>query len=216
MHAWMRVLQLHRLETGAWLASMTTARDAGSQKVEATESGMPRAQRLPLDWIVLRAKHRSMRALIHMSIASLLFAACGGAQQVAVETPEASATTPDAKQPATNFSNVIAVVPVKDHAAATAWYESWIGRIADVVPMDGVAEWQIAGNGWIQVALDPEHAGSTTVVIGVKDIQSHRIACANAGIKLGDTQDHGFIKLAESVDPDGNKVVFVQEVDDQQ
>jgi predicted enzyme related to lactoylglutathione lyase len=158
------------------------------------------------------ASYRPRVALrTHLTIALLLTTACSRAPQAASETPRAEESTAGTAQPTTNLNSVIAVVPVKDHAAATAWYGSWIGRDADVIPMDGVAEWNLAANGWLQVALDPNHAGSSTVVIGVNDIDAQRTACAGAGVVVGDVQDHGFIKLLEAQDPDGNKVVFVQE-----
>ncbi|MFC3448313.1 hypothetical protein [Amycolatopsis speibonae] len=42
------------------------------------------------------------------------------------------------------FKNVLAVLPVSDHAAAVAWYKQWIGRGPDVEPTEGVAEWPLA------------------------------------------------------------------------
>ncbi|MEO1336978.1 MAG: hypothetical protein AAFV29_15135, partial [Myxococcota bacterium] len=89
---------------------------------------------------------------------------------MAAETKQAAETTAEAvkaemveKAPAkTNLKNLVAVIPVKDHAAATAWYKKWIGRDADAAPAEGVAEWKLAGDGWLQVALDPENAGNTT------------------------------------------------------
>lgn len=112
-----------------------------------------------------------------------------------------------------NMTNVVAVVPVKDHPAATGWYAKLFGREADVVPMDEVAEWQLASNAWVQVAADAEHAGGTTVVIGVEDIQLQRSLCTKADVPLGEVVEYpGVIKMAEAVDPDGNKVVFVQDI----
>jgi hypothetical protein len=110
-----------------------------------------------------------------------------------------------------SFKNVNAVLPVTDHAAAVAWYKQWIGRGPDVEPMEGVAEWQIADNAWIQVSLDPDSAGKTSVVVGVDDIDEHVASLASAGITAGDIQDYDFIKLTEIVDPSGNKVNFVWE-----
>lgn len=114
--------------------------------------------------------------------------------------------------PGSTFVSVVAVLPVTDHAEAVAWYQRWIGRAPDVEPMDGVAEWQLAENAWIQVALDPDAAGGTTVVVGVADVEAQRAACADAGVAVGDVSDYGFVKIAEAVDPAGNKVTFVQEV----
>jgi predicted enzyme related to lactoylglutathione lyase len=112
-----------------------------------------------------------------------------------------------------NLQNVVAVLPVVDHAAAVSWYQKWIGRAPDVVPMEGIAEWRVADNAWIQVTADPEPAGKTTVVVGVDDIDTQRSTCEAAGVTVGDVNDLGFIKTAEAVDPAGNKILFVQELD---
>jgi hypothetical protein len=111
-----------------------------------------------------------------------------------------------------NLANVVCVLPVTDHAAAVKWYQDWIGRAPDVEPMEGTAEWQLAENAWIQVSVDPEPAGQTTVVVGVKDIDAQRSACAAVDIAVGEVNDYGFVKTAEAVDPAGNKILFVQEV----
>ena len=110
-----------------------------------------------------------------------------------------------------SFKNVNAVLPVADHAAAVAWYKQWIGRDPDLQPMEGVAEWQLADNAWIQVAHDPEAAGKTSVVIGVEDIDSHVASLASEGVTCGEIQDYDFIKLSDVVDPEGNKINFVWE-----
>lgn len=112
-----------------------------------------------------------------------------------------------------NLANVNAILPASDHAASVAWYAKWIGRDPDVVPTDGVAEWQIAENAWIQVsqAPDPSVAGKSSVVLGVADIDSQVATLADAGVKCGEVNDYGFIKLTEVSDPDGNKINFVWE-----
>ncbi|QOC91740.1 VOC family protein [Micromonospora craniellae] len=110
-----------------------------------------------------------------------------------------------------NLKSVTAVLPVTDHAAAVAWHKQWIGRDPDVEPQEGVAEWQIADNAWIQVSLDPETSGKTNIVIGVDDIDAHVASLQSAGVPTGEIQDFDFIKLTDIVDPAGNKVNFVWE-----
>jgi predicted enzyme related to lactoylglutathione lyase len=110
-----------------------------------------------------------------------------------------------------SFTSVVGVLPVVDHAAAVSWYQRWIGRAPDVEPTEGIAEWQLAPCGWLQVSADLEPAGNTTVVVGIADIDTHRAACAAAGVTVGEVRDYGFIKTAEAVDPAGNKILFVQE-----
>jgi hypothetical protein len=111
-----------------------------------------------------------------------------------------------------NLKSVVGVLPVGDHAAAVSWYQKWIGRAPDVEPIEGVAEWQLAENAWIQVSADPEPAGNATVVVGVGDIDTQRTNCAAAGVTVGEVNDYGFIRTAEAVDPAGNKLMFIQEM----
>lgn len=115
--------------------------------------------------------------------------------------------------PILNLKCVISVIPVTDQDTAVNWYKKLIGRDADVVPTEEVAEWQLAGNAWIQVATDPDNAGKTTVVINVSDIDAQCTACADAGVALGEVVEYtGIVKMVDATDPDGNKIAFVQEL----
>jgi predicted enzyme related to lactoylglutathione lyase len=113
----------------------------------------------------------------------------------------------------TNIKNIVAVLPVGDHQAAVAWYAQLLGREADLVPTDGVAEWQLTDTAWLQVGADPERSGSTTVVIGVHDLETQRAFCEKAGVPLGEVVEYpDVIRMAETADPDGNTVTFVQDL----
>ena len=112
-----------------------------------------------------------------------------------------------------NINSVIAVVPVKDHYIAVEWYKKLLGRDADVVPVEGVAEWQLAENAWLQVGTDPEQAGDTTVTIGVNDIDAQCNTLAKANVPHGEVVEYPeIIKMVEVIDPSGNKIVFVQDL----
>ena len=112
-----------------------------------------------------------------------------------------------------NINSVIAVVPVRDQDTAVGWYKNLLGRDADVVPAEGVAEWQLAENAWLQVTADPVRAGTTTVIIGVNDIDAQCGACAAASVSHGEVVEYPeIIRMIEVIDPDGNKVAFVQDI----
>jgi predicted enzyme related to lactoylglutathione lyase len=112
-----------------------------------------------------------------------------------------------------NINSVIAVVPVKDQATAVDWYKKLLERDADIVPTEGVAEWQLADNAWLQVTADPGRAGSTTVIIGVNDLDAQLDSCSKAKVTLGDIIEYpDIVRMAEAVDPDGNKIAFVQDI----
>lgn len=115
--------------------------------------------------------------------------------------------------PNSNIINIISVIPVKDHAASVVWYAKLLARAPDIVPVEEVAEWQLADNAWIQVGSDAERAGGTTVIIGVENINIQCDFCASVDIPFGEIIEYpGLIRMSEVIDPDGNKVVFVQDI----
>jgi hypothetical protein len=112
-----------------------------------------------------------------------------------------------------NINSVIAVLPVTDQDIAVEWYKKLLGRDVDIVPAEGVAEWLLVENAWIQVTTDPERAGSATVIIGVNDIDSQCTSCAAANVPHGEIIEYPeIIKMIEVIDPDGNKIAFVQDI----
>lgn len=113
-----------------------------------------------------------------------------------------------------NFTSVISVLHVVNFSEAIEWYSKWLGRQPDVTPDEGIAEWKLAENAWIQVSVapDPSLAGKSFVVCGVHDVEVQRAVCKDADVTASETQDLGFIKLAQVNDPAGNTVLFVQEM----
>lgn len=167
----------------------------------------------------------TIRSLVLLTAAGLF--ACGGTAVSSSEHPEsdgslsassnessASSATAVAVAVAADsrFTGVVAVLPVTDHAASVSWYTKWLGRDPDVVPAEGVAEWQLAGAAWLQVGLNPEAAGHTSVVVTVPDVSAQQKACRDLGLEVGDVQDYGVVKIITLSDPDGNQVMFVEEV----
>ncbi|MDQ8182851.1 VOC family protein [Pelagicoccus sp. SDUM812005] len=115
--------------------------------------------------------------------------------------------------PILNLKNVISVIPVTNYDSAVNWYKKLIGRDADVVPTEGVSEWQLAANAWLQIGIDPDNSGKTTVVINVGDLEAQRSACEEVGISLGEVVEYtGIVKMVDATDPDGNKITFVEEL----
>lgn len=115
-----------------------------------------------------------------------------------------------------NMNSVIAVLQVNDQEKALEWYKKLLGRDADFVPMEGVAEWQISENGWIQVTVDttnPDRIGKATVIIGVNNIEMQSNLCDKNDIEHSEVIEYPeIIKMFEVIDPDGNKIAFVEEI----
>ena len=112
-----------------------------------------------------------------------------------------------------NINSVIAIIPVKNFDEAFDWYKRLFGRAPDVVPMEGIAEWQLVENAWIQVSTDPDRAGTATVVVGVNDVEEQRKTCSDANLSVGKIEEYPeIIKMTEIIDPEGNKISFVQDI----
>jgi hypothetical protein len=118
-----------------------------------------------------------------------------------------------------NINSVIAVLQVNNQETAMEWYKNLLGRDADIVPMEGVAEWQIADNAWIQVTVDPtnlDRIGKATVIVGVNNIEEQCSICDKANIKRSEVIEYPeIIKMFKVVDPDGNKISFIEDISNQ-
>ena len=112
-----------------------------------------------------------------------------------------------------NIKGVIPVIPVNEFDKALDFYIRLFKKKPDIVPIDGVAEWQLLQGAWIQLSVDPVRAGSTTVVITVDDIEAQYQFCKSNNLTIGEVVEYPeVIKLAELIDPEGNKVSFVQDI----
>jgi len=117
--------------------------------------------------------------------------------------------------PSKNINSVISVIPVKNFKLALEWYQKLFEREPDLVPMEGIAEWQLLENAWIQVSIDLERAGGTTVVIGVNDLEKKCKVILDANLPIGEIIEYPeVIKMAEVIDEEGNKISFVQDISD--
>lgn len=112
-----------------------------------------------------------------------------------------------------NINSVISVIPVNDFEKVLSFYIKLFGRDPDIVPMEGIAEWQLIENAWIQVSINPERAGTATVVVGVNEIEAQCEECISANLSIGEIAEYpGIIKMAEINDPEGNTIAFVQDI----
>ncbi|MBU2952720.1 VOC family protein [Marinobacter sp. F3R08] len=112
-----------------------------------------------------------------------------------------------------NINSVFAVVSVTNQDDSVGWYTKLLGRDPDIVPAVGVAEWQLADSAWLQVTEDSERAGTSTVIVGVNDIETQCRSCAEANVSHGEVIEYpDIIKMIDVLDPDGNKIAFVQDI----
>lgn len=110
-------------------------------------------------------------------------------------------------------TNVLAAIAVREHAPAVAWYAALFGRPHDAAPMDGLAEWSFPDGGWLQVFVDAERAGTSSITLVTDDIEATRRSLAASGHESEWTFDGPVTSGAVVRDPDGNRVVFAHSTD---
>ncbi|MCU1351914.1 MAG: Glyoxalase/bleomycin resistance protein/dioxygenase [Acidimicrobiales bacterium] len=101
---------------------------------------------------------------------------------------------------------------VRDHDAAVTWYERLLGRGPDEHPMDGLTEWQLTDTGWLQVFADAARAGHSAMTLGVDDLDQTAARLAAQGLDLARQVTPRGQQLGTITDPDGNLVVFAQDL----
>lgn len=110
-----------------------------------------------------------------------------------------------------SYTKVLAVAPVGDLDAATAWYERLFGRPADARPMASLADWHVTDSGWVQVFHDAGHAGSTMLNLAVDDLDAKLAELAGRGIAAGEvTTTDKNARLAAVSDPAGNTITLIE------
>lgn len=113
------------------------------------------------------------------------------------------------------ITNVLAIALVSDFDSATSWYQQLLDRAPDRSPMAGTAVWQLSSTGALQINHAPDRAGGANIVIGVPEVDTLVASCNERGIELtAETEPSGQFRLARTADPDGNMVVFAQDLGD--
>lgn len=107
-------------------------------------------------------------------------------------------------------AHLLAVVPVRDIDVANQWYERLFGRPATNNPMPSLVEWHVVDNGWVQVSVDTDRAGSGLLNLAVDDIDTHVRELAARGLTAGEIQTvTKGVQLSAITDPDGNTITFI-------
>jgi predicted enzyme related to lactoylglutathione lyase len=105
---------------------------------------------------------------------------------------------------------LFAGVPVRDFAAARAWYTTFFEREPDVVPHEHEVMWHCAESAWLYVVQDPARAGHAVVALTVADLDAAVADLAGRGIAGGPVHPEGDgARKASFTDPDGNEVSLI-------
>ena len=101
-------------------------------------------------------------------------------------------------------------VPVRDFAAARAWYTTFFDREPDVVAHENEVMWRCAEPAWLYVVRGAARAGHAIVALMVADLDAAVADLARRGIAGGPVHPEGDgARKASFTDPDGNEVSLI-------
>jgi predicted enzyme related to lactoylglutathione lyase len=107
------------------------------------------------------------------------------------------------------YVNVLPSLHVSAFDETVAWYERLFGREPDRRPMDGDVEWQLTPTGGLQIFRNPEHPSTTTVILGLDDLDAEVEQLRGRRIDAEPYEvASGQFRLAELTDPAGNTVIL--------
>ena len=111
-----------------------------------------------------------------------------------------------------DVKTIVSVFQVSDIEKSLLWYKKWLGE-PDVVPMEGVAEYELNNDVWLQLSYEgTEKIEKSSIIIGIEDIKSCKQILGDNGIETGEIQDYEVVLVFDIYDPDGNRISFVQEL----
>lgn len=105
--------------------------------------------------------------------------------------------------------DLFAGIPVRDYAAAAAWYEQLLGAPPSFLPNDTEAVWELADHRYMYIKVQPEHAGHAMHTLFVGDFDARISQIAGRGLEPDKREAYANgVRKATFRDPDGNEVGF--------
>jgi catechol 2,3-dioxygenase-like lactoylglutathione lyase family enzyme len=103
--------------------------------------------------------------------------------------------------------DLFAGVPVRDYAAAVAWYERFLGAPPSFLPNDTEAVWELAAHRFLFIEVRPGHAGHAMHTVFASDFDTRLAAIASRGVEPADLETYANgVRKAVFHDPDGNEI----------
>jgi catechol 2,3-dioxygenase-like lactoylglutathione lyase family enzyme len=105
--------------------------------------------------------------------------------------------------------DLFAGIPVKDYAAALAWYQRLLGSPPTFLPNDIEAVWELAEHRSLYIEQRPEHAGHAMHTVIVDDFDALLARIADRGLEPAELETYSNgVPKAIYRDPDGNEIGF--------
>ena len=70
-----------------------------------------------------------------------------------------------------SIQTIYANVSCTDLAVSEVWYEKLLGKSLTRRPMEGLLEWQFSDSAEMQLFEAPDHAGHSTLSVGVESLE---------------------------------------------
>ena len=106
------------------------------------------------------------------------------------------------------IATIFAQVSCSDLGVSIIWYEKLFGEPPLRRPMPGLAEWQFSDSAEVQLFEASEHAGHSTLTIGVLPLEPERTRLLTAGLMPGEIEEADSFYIMRMRDPDDNLIVF--------
>lgn len=106
------------------------------------------------------------------------------------------------------IETIFAQVSCTNLKVSIAWYEKLFGRPPLRQPMPGLAEWQFRDTAEVQLFEAAEHAGHSTLTLGVIPLEPERQRLTDAGLAPGEIEEAKHFYIMRMRDPDHNLIVF--------
>ena len=105
--------------------------------------------------------------------------------------------------------DLFAGIPVRDYAAAVAWYERLLGGPPSFLPNDSEAVWELAEHRYLYIDVRPEHAGHAMLTLFAEDFDERLARIAERGLAPAERETYGNgVRKATFRDPDGSEIGF--------
>jgi hypothetical protein len=106
------------------------------------------------------------------------------------------------------IATIFAQVSCSDLETSVVWYEKLFGKPPLRRPMPGLAEWHFSESAEVQLFEAKEHAGHSTLTLGVLPLQPERDRLVLAGLEPGPIEQATHFFIMRLHDPDRNLVVL--------
>lgn len=106
------------------------------------------------------------------------------------------------------IATIFAHVSCSDLETSVRWYEKLFGVPPLRRPMTGLAEWHFTNSAEVQLHVEPEHAGHSTLTLGVLPLEPERARLNAAGLGVGEVEEADGYFILRLRDPDKNLIVL--------